>query len=224
MPSASARNSIRPAPARPRARPGPMRSRASTTRPLPNSRVISSSPKRARKRCRGRSRNRRRSRARKAVQQPPPRRPRPRPPHPPPPRRPGLAPPPQRQALLRKPPARHRTTRRSARWDRPSSRRASRWKSVFALSVKRLSRSAGAARDQRVIGLCLWPSFIAKLVGDGVAAVASEITAGHLAPRRSLPPLVFGDVEQAIDPRHHFPIKTSGDDGCERLLALDQPL
>jgi len=42
--------------------------------------------------------------------------------------------------------------------------------------------------------------------------------------RRRLPPLVFGDVEQAVDPRHRLAIESLGHDRGQRLFPLDQPL
>ena len=48
---------------------------------------------------------------------------------------------------------------------------------------------------------------IAKFIGDRIAAVAPEIPARHLDAGRGLPALVFGDVEQTIDPRHHVTIE-----------------
>src|SRR3984885_2535022 len=175
------------------------------TRPRPNNRATSSSPRKARRRCRGRRRNRR-PRPPKRAPSPPPAPTRHR----------------QRRALQPLLLMRLPTTRRSGRSDRPSSRHA-KTKSTHSLALKRLARSAPRTDNERVVALRQWPPVVAKPVGDGVAAIAPEIAARHFDSGRGLPPLVFGNVEQPIDPRDHFAVETRRDDGCQRLLALDQP-
>src|SRR5882762_11845443 len=89
------------------------------------------------------------------------------------------------------------------------------------LAVESLYRPAAGAGNQRFVGFRQRLGGIAKLVGDGIAAVAAEILLGDLHARSGLAPLVLGDVEQAIDPRHHLAIEPRSHDRCQRLLTLD---
>ena len=68
-----------------------------------------------------------------------------------------------------------------------------------ALAVECFGRRASGTRDQLFVGFGQRLAGIAKAVGDGIAAVAAEIAARHLDARCRLPPLVFGNVEQAIE-------------------------
>ena len=71
---------------------------------------------------------------------------------------------------------------------------------------------AAGARHQVLVGLRQRLAVVAKTVGDGIAAVAAKVLFGHLDAGRGLPALVFGDVEQAVDPRHHVGGETVRDD------------
>src|SRR3546814_3692202 len=44
-----------------------------------------------------------------------------------------------------------------------------------------------------------------KSMGDRIAPVASEIARRQFDPRRRLPPLIFGEHHQPLDPRHRVP-------------------
>src|ERR1700732_2646553 len=72
------------------------------------------------------------------------------------------------------------------------------------LPLERFRRSAACARHQFLVGFGQRLAEIAKPVGDRVTAVAAEIPACYFNARGRLPPLVFGDVEQAMDPHHHL--------------------
>jgi hypothetical protein len=71
---------------------------------------------------------------------------------------------------------------------------------IFALP-RTLPPIRGPRARPAFVGLGQRFAGFAKAVGDGIAAVAAEILLRHLDAGRRLPPLVFGDVEQAIDPR-----------------------
>src|SRR4029079_19159785 len=45
---------------------------------------------------------------------------------------------------------------------------------------------------------------LAKLIHDGIAAIASEVARGDLHAGRRLTPLVLGEIEQALDLLHRF--------------------
>src|SRR5690606_16408086 len=64
---------------------------------------------------------------------------------------------------------------------------------------------------------------LAERVGDRVAPVAAEIAAGDLDAGCRLAALVFGDVEQVLDPLDSRPVVAALDDLGHRLLAFDQP-
>ena len=78
--------------------------------------------------------------------------------------------------------------------------------------------------SRREIGRSRLRAGIAKTVRNRIAPVAAEIPERHLDARRRLPPLVFGDIEHALDLHHGVAIEPGRDDGGNRLLALDQPL
>src|SRR3954452_7582251 len=61
---------------------------------------------------------------------------------------------------------------------------------------------------------------IAEFVHDRIAAVAAEIAQRDLDAWRGLAPLVFGQVEHAVDAQHQIAIKARRDDVGDRLLAL----
>src|SRR5882672_10223201 len=88
------------------------------------------------------------------------------------------------------------------------------WPLVSAL--KHFRRGTRRARDQRLVRLRQRRAGIAEAVGDGIAAVAPEIAGSDLDAGRRLPPLVLGDVEQMIDPRHHRAVEPGLDDRRQR--------
>src|SRR5258707_4514740 len=90
-----------------------------------------------------------------------------------------------------------------------------------SLAFESLRRPAAGAGNQLFVGFRQRLAGIAKLVGDGIAAVAAEILLGDLDAPGGLAPLVLGDVEQAIDPRHHLAIETRSHHRCQWLLTLD---
>src|SRR6185312_4041577 len=63
---------------------------------------------------------------------------------------------------------------------------------------------------------------IAERIGDGIAAVAAEIAAGDLHPRRRLAALVFADVEQMLHPPDGGGIVAHGHRLFKRAFPLHQ--
>ena len=97
---------------------------------------------------------------------------------------------------------------------------------MSCFSPRTLRADARPARaHQLLVGLGQRLAGVAEAVGDRIAAVAAEIPRRDLHARRRLPALVFGEVEQPLDPRHHLGrSKPAATIVGERLLALDQAL
>ena len=94
----------------------------------------------------------------------------------------------------------------------------------LALAVEGFRRNRPRPRDEVLIRLRQRFAVIAKSVRHGITAIAAEIPAGDLDAWRCLPPLVFGDVQQTVDPRDDVAVKVLSDDRRQRLLPLNQPL
>ena len=60
-------------------------------------------------------------------------------------------------------------------------------------------------------------------MGDRIAPVAAEVAHPQLDAWRCLPALVFGEVEQPLDPLDGLALEPLGDELVDTLLVLDQP-
>src|SRR5712671_3373118 len=94
---------------------------------------------------------------------------------------------------------------------------------ALALKVESFGLARRAGLEQGAVRFRQWRAAVAEAIDDRIAAVAAEIPQRHLDAGRRLPPLVFGEIEQAPDLEHDVAVEARGDDGGDRLLALDQP-
>ena len=71
-------------------------------------------------------------------------------------------------------------------------------------------------------GGCAGTPGVAEAVDDRIAAVAAEILRADLDARRRLAALVFGEIEQALDPAHRLRVVARGDRSGNSHLLLDE--